>query len=174
MPSRPFSLCRKISRSRRQVVGHQRRQADAEVHVGAFGDVARDARGHLVAGQLLHRHRCVRQAACLKPAGRGRGALRSCTTRCTKMPGVTTCFRVELAELDHLVHRRDGQLRRRRHHRAEVARRLAVDQVAPAVAALGLDQRDVGVDRRTRARACGRRSRASPCPWPARCRSRSA
>ena len=51
----------------RQVVGHQRRQADAEVDVGALGDVAGDARGHLVAAESLHgeRPRC-----CLKPAGR--------------------------------------------------------------------------------------------------------
>jgi hypothetical protein len=58
-----------------QMVGHQRRQADAEVDVSALGDVARDARGDLVAVELLH-------AALLS------GAMR--TTRFTKMPGVTT------------------------------------------------------------------------------------
>lgn len=45
------------------------------------------------------------------------------------------------------MHRGDGLLRGHGHHRAEVARGLAVDQVAPAVAALGLDQRHVAVDR---------------------------
>src|SRR3546814_9908316 len=56
----------------RQVVGNAGRQADAEVHVGALGDVAGHARGHLVAGQAAHAAPPVE------------------TRRCTKMPGVTT------------------------------------------------------------------------------------
>src|SRR3546814_708238 len=55
----------------RQVVGDAGRQADAEVHVGAFGDVARHALRHLLTVQATHG---------LPPAA---------TTRCTKMPGVT-------------------------------------------------------------------------------------
>src|SRR5512134_526438 len=53
-----------------QKVGDQRRQADAEVDVGAFRDVARHARRHLLAVELLHQ--------CL-------------TILLTKIPGVTTC-----------------------------------------------------------------------------------
>ena len=59
-----------------QVLGDQRGQADAEIDVGAFRNVARDARGDLVAIELLH------QAAFLSE-----GVIR--TTRFTKMPGVT-------------------------------------------------------------------------------------
>src|SRR3546814_11683307 len=56
----------------RQVVGNAGRQADAGVHVGALGDVAGHARGHLVAGRAAHASPPVE------------------TRRCTKMPGVTT------------------------------------------------------------------------------------
>src|SRR3546814_12874170 len=56
----------------RQVVGNAGRQADAEVHVGALGDVAGHARGPLVAGRAAHASPPVE------------------TRRCTKMPGVTT------------------------------------------------------------------------------------
>src|SRR4051812_20412028 len=56
-------------------------------------------------------------------------------------------FRIETAEVDGLAHLRDRALRRGRHDRTEVPRRLAIDEVPPAVAAVGLDQRDVGVDR---------------------------
>ncbi len=37
-----------------QVVGDERRQPDAEVHVGALGNVARHARGDLLAVDFLH------------------------------------------------------------------------------------------------------------------------
>ncbi|KAG1270016.1 hypothetical protein G6F66_013904 [Rhizopus arrhizus] len=55
--------------------GHQHWHADAQVDVGAFRDVLRDAGGDLVAGQF--------GAHCCSLAS-------ICTTRCTKMPGVTT------------------------------------------------------------------------------------
>src|SRR3982751_3673045 len=55
---------------------------------------------------------------------------------------------VEAAERHDLVHGRDRRLRRHRHHRAEVARRHAVREIAPAVAALGLDECIVGLQRR--------------------------
>src|SRR3546814_463709 len=63
----------------RQVVGHQRGQHDAQVDVGAFGNVLRDTGGDLVAGQFA--------AHCCSLAA---GAVSICTTRLTKMPGVTT------------------------------------------------------------------------------------
>src|SRR5437764_15391812 len=53
------------------MIGNHGRQADAQVHIGAFGNVVRYARCHLVAGQTFHFY-----ASCL-------------TTRCTKIPGVT-------------------------------------------------------------------------------------
>ena len=61
----------------RQVVGDQGRQADTQVHVGAFGNVAGDARGDLVAAQFVLAHCCSLAA----------GAASIRTTRCTKMPG---------------------------------------------------------------------------------------
>src|SRR4029077_8833534 len=57
-------------------------------------------------------------------------------------------FRIEAAERHDLVHGRDRRLRRHRHHRAEIARRHSVREVAPAIAALGLDEGVVGVQRR--------------------------
>src|SRR5690606_7583580 len=60
-----------------QVVGHQRGQADAQVDIGALGDVLRDAGGDLVAGQFAAH-------CCSLAAGAS-----ICTTRLTKMPGVT-------------------------------------------------------------------------------------
>src|SRR5437762_2387936 len=60
----------------RQVIGHQRRQADAEIDVRALGNVARHARGHLIAIELFHQAAFLRDGAIL-------------ITRCTKMPGVT-------------------------------------------------------------------------------------
>src|SRR5262249_30419771 len=62
--------------SLRQIVPHQRGQAVAQVDVGAFRDVARDARGHLLAIELFHH-------AAFMIAGATR------TTRWTKMLGVT-------------------------------------------------------------------------------------
>ena len=61
----------------RQVVGDERRQADAEVDVRAFRNVARHARRHLVAIELFH------QAAFFSVEP-------TFTTRFTKMPGVIT------------------------------------------------------------------------------------
>src|ERR671929_1501935 len=61
----------------RQMVRHQCRQTDAEIHVRSFGNVARDARCHLVAIEFFH------YAAFLSVAP-------TLTTRCTNMPGVTT------------------------------------------------------------------------------------
>ena len=50
MPSMPFSLCSFTSMPSRDVVRHQRRDADAEVDVEAVLQFARGARGHLIAG----------------------------------------------------------------------------------------------------------------------------
>src|SRR5580700_11302970 len=56
-------------------------------------------------------------------------------------------LRIERAELDDVLALHDGQLRRRRHHRVEIARRRLVGEIAPAVRFPGLDQRDVAVER---------------------------
>ena len=126
----PFSLWTTISRPGGQIVGDQGRQADAEIDVGAVGNVLRCAPRHLAAGESGH------------------VGFATATTRSTKMPGVCTAFGVERAKLHHLAHLRHREARRRRHHRIEVPRRLAIDEIAPAVAALGLEERHVGLDRR--------------------------
>src|SRR5438876_11951792 len=56
-------------------------------------------------------------------------------------------FRVQPAQRDDLAHLRDGAFRCAGHERAEVARGFAIDQVAPAVAPVGLDQGEVGANR---------------------------
>ena len=108
-----------------EIVRDQGRHANAEIDVSAVGDVLRGAPCDLAAAQRLH----------------------ATTTRSTKMPGVwiasgssvpsstisRTCATVTSA--------------RHRHHRIEVPRRFAIDEIAPAVATLGPDERDIGLDR---------------------------
>src|SRR5262245_4075621 len=55
-------------------------------------------------------------------------------------------LRVERADLHHLAHLGDGELCRHGHDRPEVARRLAVDEVAPTVTLVRLDQGHVGMN----------------------------
>jgi hypothetical protein len=64
------------------------------------------------------------------------------------MPGVTITSGSSSPSGTMSSHLGDGGLGGHRHDRAEVARGLAVHQVAPAVAAQRLDQREVGVDGR--------------------------
>ncbi len=54
---------------------------------------------------------------------------------------------IESPEVDRLAHLHDRAMRRTRHDGAEIARRLAVDEITPPVGAIGPDQRVVGVDR---------------------------
>src|SRR5579875_559476 len=56
-------------------------------------------------------------------------------------------LRIELADLDQVVDLGDHDPRRGRHRHVEVAARAVVDEVAQPVAARGLDQRVVGVQR---------------------------
>src|SRR3954470_6387770 len=56
-------------------------------------------------------------------------------------------FGIEHAEVDDLVHLRHGTLRRCGHDRTEVACGLAICEIAPAIAALGFDEREITVDR---------------------------
>src|SRR5215469_17175996 len=56
-------------------------------------------------------------------------------------------FGVEVSEVHDFAHLDDGALCCAGHDRTEVARGLAVYEVAPAVSAQGLDQREVSADR---------------------------
>ena len=53
MPSRPFSDCSTTSMPGGDVVGDQRRHADAEVDVEAVAQLLGGAHGDLLAGELL-------------------------------------------------------------------------------------------------------------------------
>ena len=53
---------------------------------------------------------------------------------------------VELAEFDEFFHFGDDVIRGSRHHRVKVARRLSVDEVAPAVAFPRFDERKISAE----------------------------
>src|SRR6267154_2372115 len=53
----------------------------------------------------------------------------------------------DLAHLDQVLHFRDGDARRRAHHRAEISGGLAEDEVAPLVALPGAHDGVVGLER---------------------------
>src|SRR6266481_9063669 len=73
-----------------QVVGNQRRQPDAEVDHGAFGNVPRHPRRHLVTIELVHAALLFSAVhAAWLPASDAAAELATRTTRLTKMPGVT-------------------------------------------------------------------------------------
>src|SRR6202165_4306181 len=56
-------------------------------------------------------------------------------------------FRIQFTQRDHLSHLRYGALCGGGHDRSEVARGLAIHKIAPAVALVGLDQREIRGDR---------------------------
>ena len=104
-----------------QVIGDAGRQADAEVDVSAFGNIAGHALGHFVTGQF-----CMSGssgALCGSQVFQREDALDE------KCRG-DDVFRVEVAQRHQLRDLYDGGFRRCRHDRAKVARRLAIDQVA--------------------------------------------
>ena len=162
---------------RGQEVRHQRRRADPEVDVRALGDVggdacrefiAADARGHWSTSvRLQHRQstgtpfevhsadeltvvepRALphRDDAVDEDAGSHDGL------------GVERSQRHDLVDLHH--RRRGGD----RHDRTEVARGLAVDEVAPAVALQRGDRGRSPPGSGTRARSRGRRSSRASLP----------
>src|SRR5438309_518177 len=61
--------------------------------------------------------------------------------------GSMHAFRIDVAQLDHLLGLDDREFRRHGHHRIEVARRLAIREVAPAVGAVRAQQRHVAAQR---------------------------
>ncbi len=72
--------------------------------------------------------------------------LGTCTTRCTKMPGVCTVGGVDLSGLDELLDLGDRDPAGRGTVRVEVGGGLPVDEVAVPVALPGVHQREVGAD----------------------------
>ena len=123
----------------RHVVGDQRRHPDAEVHVVAVlhlrGDPAHDALAPIHVDDLTR---------ALLDAPLVAFALEDALHEDARgVHGVG----VDLARLDQLLDLGDRDARGHGHHRGEVARGLAVDQVAVAVALPGLHEREVGLER---------------------------
>ena len=88
------------------------------------------------------------------------------------MPGVWIWSGSSSPDLDQFLDFGDGDLAARRDHRIEVARSLAIDEVAGRVALPGLDDGEVG-GMPPPARTRGRRTHACPCPRRASCRGRA-
>src|SRR5689334_6485603 len=146
MPITPFSLCRTISRPVGRwlatIVGKPMpRLTTAPSGMSRATRAAISARLHFGSAT-----RSLPSGLLAEAAGARRDAV-DADDPLHEDPGSDDAFGVERAEWNHLVHRRDRRLRRHCHHRAEVARRHPVREVAPAVAALGLDEGDVGVQR---------------------------
>ena len=136
------------------VVGHQRRQPDAEVDVGPVGQLRGRPRGHLLtrpAAMSASRPRALGGVG----RDRSRFSIRlsaacsgvSATTRCTKTPGVWTSLGSSSPGLDQLLDLGDRDPPAHRGQRVEVARGVAVDEVAVPVALPGPHQAEVGDDR---------------------------
>jgi hypothetical protein len=54
---------------------------------------------------------------------------------------------VEFAKLDHTINLDHREISGHRHDRIEIPRRLYVSQITPAVGLVGLDQRDIALQR---------------------------
>ena len=89
----------------------------------------------------------VRRTECFGHEAASSGIDDRSRTRSTKMPGVTTVSGSMVAGFDDTGDLDDGQLRGGRHHRAEVACGLAVQQVSRPVGDVSADQCDVPADR---------------------------
>ena len=151
---------------------------------GALGDVGGDPCGELVAADavvicppprlrsLTCRRRPSRSTPPTNSPPSSHARSPTATTRSTKMPGVTTASGSSAPERHDLVDLHDRRRRGRRHDRPEVARRLAVDEVAPAVRLQRADRarsrRGSGTPARTRGRRSSRASlpSASSVPTP--------
>ena len=123
----------------RQAVGDERRHADAEIDVIAVAQVARDAAHDAIA--LIHCGSSVRFSMRFS-YGRPLDQPLHEDARCVD------AVRLERAGVDQLLDLGDGVARRGGHHRIEVARRLAIHEVAGAIALPRLDEREVGMERR--------------------------
>ena len=131
----------------RQMIGHQRRQSNAEIHIRALRYVARYAGGDLVTAAAVHRIylACGGAQSGHRRALDARDKLRRHHTLDVNT-GSHYRLRVERSQLDHFAHLRDGALGRGSHDRPKVARRLAVNEVALAITAVSFDQGEIGVD----------------------------
>lgn len=64
-----------------------------------------------------------------------------------KNPGCDDMLRIDTSKRDDAGNLHDRGGSRGTHHRAKIARRLAVRQIAPAIGSVSLDQREFGVQR---------------------------
>ena len=133
----------------RDVVRHQRRDADAEIDVEAVAQLLGGAFGHLIAGP-------GHQTSSLSAGGRGFARLRTvrcsmrfsalgtCMMRWTNTPGVMMWSPSISPGSTRCSTSATVTLAGGRHHRIEVARGLAVDEVAFGIALPGVHDREVG------------------------------
>src|ERR1043166_899604 len=129
MPSSPFSLWNTISRPG-----------------GMWSDTIVGRPMPRFTYQPLSMSWAARQAICGRESGVIDGLLNE-HDAVDEYAGSMHAFRIDVAQLDHLLGLHHGQLRRHRHHRIEVARRLAVREVAPAIGAVRAQQRHVAAQR---------------------------
>ena len=148
MPSMPFSLCRLHVDAVGNIVRDQRRNADAEIDVKAVAQFLRGARGHLFAGPG---HQTFSPAAAGDGSRLRRGALFDALLGGSDLDdalhenaGRMDVVRIDLAGRHQVLDLGHRDLRRRRHHRVEIARGLAIDEIACGIALPGMDHGDVG------------------------------
>ena len=131
------------------VVRHQRRNADAEIDVKAVAQLLGGARGHLVAGPGHQTSpRSARRRACASV----RCSMRFCGVghvhdALHENAGREDVVGIDLAGLNEMLDLGDRDLAGRRHHRIEVARGLAVDEIALGVALPGVHDGEMSATR---------------------------
>ena len=157
--------------ARGDVVGDQGRDADAQVHVEAVAQLLRRALRHQVADRrvLLRRGR-ARDGAELDALL----VLRALDDAVDVDARRVDLVGIELAHLHQLLDLGHRHLAAGGDHRVEVARGLAVDEVARLVALPGLDDGEVGADRLLEHVLAAVERRGCPCLRRAWCRRRCA
>src|SRR5262249_38162219 len=115
MPSRPFSLWNTISRP-----------------AGMWSETCVGRPMPRFTHQPFSMSWAARQAICGRESGVINVLLNQHDT-VDEYAGSMHAFGIDVAQLDHLLGLHDGEFGGHRHHRIEIARRLAVREVAPAV-----------------------------------------
>ena len=164
----------------RNVIGDQHRNADAEIDVPAFRNVARGAAPRFDRASTacsspfrsgssrigLHVGFSFTSPSARRKARAPRDARRYRASRSfsgSSAPRSTMCCACAMVNFGG-----------HRHHRIEIARRRFVGEIAPAIRLPGFDQRDVAGQRFFQHVVAAARIRAAPCPRRAASRPTSA
>ncbi|MNZ98570.1 hypothetical protein D3C78_1178590 [compost metagenome] len=119
---------------RRQVVGDLRGNANAQIDVGAFRDIARNAFCQLLMSKFGHGEPLSRKLR--RMVRRGHQAL-------YEDPWRNDVFRIQFAQRHHAINFSNGAGGGHGHDRPKVAPGFVIPQVAPAIGLFGLDQGEV-------------------------------